>query len=69
MIKFRLNILLAMRNMNQSDLSRKTGIRYATINAYYNNYEVLINKHHLNKICEVLGCALSELIEYTPDKK
>lgn len=69
MIKFKLNVLLAIRNMNQSDLSRKTGIRYGTINAYYNNYEELINKHHLDKICKVLGCTLSELIEYIPDKE
>jgi putative transcriptional regulator len=55
--------------MNQSELSRQTGIRLNTINEMYHELIERINVDHLDKICEALGCRLDELIEYIPNKK
>lgn len=69
MIRIYLSRLLGERRMTQADLARKTKIRAATINEYYNEFAVRVNLEHLDKICEVLGCELSELIERVPDAK
>lgn len=69
MIRIHLSRLLGERRMTQSDLSRKTGIRVATINELYHELAVRVNLEHLDKICEVLNCELTELIEYVPNKK
>jgi putative transcriptional regulator len=57
-----LSRLLGERRLTQKDLSKKTSIRIATINEYYNELSDRINLEHMDKICEVLGCELSELI-------
>lgn len=69
MIRIYLYKLLGERKMTQRDLSRKTGIRPATINELYHELVERVSLEHLNKICEVLDCRLDELIEYIPDKK
>lgn len=69
MIRIYLYKLLGERKMTQKDLSRKTGIRPATINELYHELVERVNLEHLNKICEVLNCRLDELMEYIPDKK
>lgn len=63
MIRIRLSTLLGERRWTQADLSRKTGIRAATINELYNEFAERVNLEHLDKICEVLGCELGELIQ------
>lgn len=67
MIRIYLSRLLGERRWTQADLARRTGIRAATINEYYNEFAVRINLEHLDKICEVLGCDLKELIARVPN--
>lgn len=55
--------------MKQSDLKKKTGIRSGTVNAYYHEYVQRMNVKDLIKICDCLGCSLSELLEYNPKEK
>jgi putative transcriptional regulator len=69
MFKINLRKLLFDKELNQSDLHRKTGIRYNTINAYYHGYVKRANIADLIKICDVLECSLSELMEYDPENK
>lgn len=68
MIRIRLSTLLGERRMTQADLARRTGIRPATINEMYHELVDRVNLEHLDKICEVLDCDLSELIIYEPNK-
>lgn len=68
MIRIRLSTLLGERRMTQADLARRTGIRPATINEMYHELVERVNLEHLDKICEVLDCDLSELIIYEPNK-
>lgn len=69
MLKYNLRRLLCDRNMNMSDLKRKSGINYNTITAYYHGYIKRMNVTDLIKICDTLGCSLNELMEYTPKEK
>jgi putative transcriptional regulator len=69
MIRIYLSRLLGERRWTQADLARKTGIRPATINEYYNEFAERIKLEHLDLICEALGCELSDLIQRVPDQK
>lgn len=68
MIRIHLSRLLGERRMKQKDLAILTGIRPATINEIYNELIERVNLDHLNRICSVLECPLSDLLEYVPDK-
>ena len=68
MIKIRLSRLLGERRINQADLARRTGIRPATINYWYNELVDRITLEHLDRICEVLDCDISDIIEYVPNE-
>lgn len=67
MIRIHLSRLLGERRMTQAELSRKTGIRAATINEMYHELTDRVNLEHLDRICEVLDCPLSDLMEYIPN--
>lgn len=68
MIRIRLSALLGERRWTQADLARKTGIRANTINELYHELATRVSFEHLDKICEVLGCELTDLIVYSPSK-
>ncbi|MEN6317048.1 MAG: helix-turn-helix transcriptional regulator [Clostridiaceae bacterium] len=69
MILFKLKDRLHDRSMNQLTFSKKTGIRYNTVNAYFHGYVKRMRPDDLNKMCEFLECSLTDLVEYAPDKK
>lgn len=69
MIRILLSTRLGERRWTQADLSRKTGIRAATINDLYHELTDRVNLEHLDKICEVLECDLCDLIVRVPDEK
>lgn len=62
-IRIRLAQLLGQRKMTQAELSRKTEIRPNTINEMYWELTERVNLNHIEKICTVLDCEVSELIE------
>lgn len=68
-IKFKLKLLLAIKEMTQRELSEATGIRPPTISAICTNSVKHIPVDVLDKICEVLKCQPGDLIQYFPDKK
>ena len=69
MIKIHLSRLLGERKWTQADLSRRTGIRPNTVSALYNEFIDRISLQQLDKICEVLGCDLHDLLEYVPPSR
>lgn len=69
MIRILLSRKLGELRMTQADLSRATGIRPNTINEYYHELAERINLEHFDLICEALGCDLSEILVYTPNKE
>lgn len=68
MIKIHLSAMLGKYRMTQAELARKSGIRPATICEIYNEMCDRINLEHLDRICEVLNCDISDLLEYQPNK-
>ena len=60
-LKTKLSAILGEKRMSQSELSKKTGIRAATINEYYNDIWRSIKKKHIEQICKTLNCDISDL--------
>ncbi len=54
--------------MSQRELADLTGIRPNTINEWYHEIVVSLRVEHIDRICEVLGCSISDLIEVVPNK-
>ena len=69
MIKFKVKIMLAVREMTQKDLAEKTGIRPPTVSAICTGAIKHLPVDALDKICTVLDCQPSDLMEYIPEKE
>ena len=61
--------LCEKRGISKYRLAQMTGIRPATISDIYNEVAERLNIEHLDRICEVLDCDLSDLIEYISNKQ
>ena len=69
MIKIKLSRLLGDIRMTQKELANKTGIRSATINEYYHELVERVNLDYISRICKVLDCEVSDILEYVPDER
>ena len=63
MIKCKLRILMAIKEVNQKELSEATGIRPNTISGYVNNTYTTINKDHLEILCNFFECSVEDIFE------
>lgn len=68
MIRIHLSGLLGEKRWTQAYLSQMTGIRPNTISDIYNEIAERISLEHLDRICEVLECELTDLMEYVPNE-
>ena len=67
MIRIHLSKLLGERKMKVADLARLTGInQHGLAKLYYENAKE-IPIETLDKICQALNCAISDLLEYVSD--
>lgn len=64
MIKFKVKVWLAMRDMTQKELAERTGIRPPTISAICTGTIKHLPMEALDKICTVLDCQPGDLIEF-----
>ncbi|MCI9192354.1 MAG: helix-turn-helix transcriptional regulator [Acutalibacter muris] len=62
MIRILLSTRLGELRWTQADLALKTGIRPNTISELYHEVATRVSLEQLDKICEVLGCDLTDLI-------
>lgn len=62
-IRIGLDDLLRERNITRYELSKRTGIKFQTIDNYYKNKVVRYDSDILLKICKALHCTIDELIE------
>lgn len=69
MIRIRLSNILGELRWTQKKLAKEANIRPATINELYHEMTDRVNLEHLDKICEVTGKTLNDLLEYIPNKK
>lgn len=68
MIKFKVKVMLAIREMTQKDLAERTGIRPPTVSAICTGAVKHLPIEALNEICKVLDCQPSDLMEYVKDE-
>ena len=66
-IKFKVKVMLAMRDMTQKELAERTGIRPPTISAICTGAVKQLPVEALNKICKVLDCQPADLMEFVKD--
>ena len=67
MIKFKVKVMLAIREMTQKELAEQTGIRPPTISAICLGTVKHLPIEALDKICGVLDCQPADLMEYVAD--
>lgn len=63
MIKVHLSRLLGERRMTQKELAQKAGLRTQTVSKIYNEQVKGLEFDTIEKICRVLNCDLSDLLE------
>ena len=69
MIKFKVKVMLAIREMTQKALAERTGIRPSTISDISKGTVKHLPVDALNKICAALDCQPADLMEYVADKE
>lgn len=67
MIKFKVKVMLAIRDMTQKELAQRTGIRPPTVSAICTGTIKHLPVDALDKMCEVLDCQPADLIEYVKE--
>lgn len=67
MIKFKVKVMLAIRDMTQKELAEKTGVRPPTISAICTGAAKHLPIDVLDKICAVLDCQPADLMEYVKE--
>jgi putative transcriptional regulator len=62
MIHCRLNLLMAERRLNVSELSRATGISRTMLSNLYNDDFARIDVETLDKLCNFFACDVGDLL-------
>lgn len=62
-VRLNLDAVLKEKSISQRELSRKTGIKQPTISKMCNNTLEHFPLDSLAKICEVLDCEITDVIE------
>jgi putative transcriptional regulator len=68
LIKFRVKVMLAERNMTQKQLSDITGVRPPTVSAICLGTAKHIPVDVLEKFCDALSCQPGDLMEYVEEE-
>ncbi len=63
-IKVKLAALLEQHNITRNRLSTLTGAKYQVIDRYYKGKVERVDLDFLAKVCSVLDCDISDLLEY-----
>jgi putative transcriptional regulator len=67
MIKFRVKVMLALREMTQKELSEKTGVRPPTVSAICTGTAKHIPVNVLDSFCQALNCQPGDIMEYVEE--
>ncbi len=62
MVRILLSARLGEQRMTQTELARRTGIRFQTVNDWYNEITDSVKLEHLAEICRVLECDICDLL-------
>ena len=67
MVRLTLDKYLDSHGITRYELSKRTEIRFQIIDNYYKNKVVRYDSDILNRICNSLGCDISQIIEHKKD--
>ncbi len=68
MVRLTIDRYLDKRGITRYELSKRTEIKFQTIDRYYKNRVVRYDSYILNRICEVLECNVGDILEYIKDE-
>ncbi|MGI5895343.1 MAG: helix-turn-helix domain-containing protein [Oscillospiraceae bacterium] len=64
----KLSKVLDERNITRNKLRTLTGVKYEVIDRYYKAINIeMVDLDFLAKVCCVLNCSISDLLEYVPN--
>lgn len=64
MVKLTVKNYIDSHGITRYELAKRSGISYQIIDKYYKNKVVRYDSYVLDKICEAVGCDISDIIEY-----
>ena len=65
-IIFKLSSLMKQKGLSKNRLCVLTGLRFETIQGYYNGTIGRVDLYVLSELCKVLECNVQDIIEYVP---
>lgn len=68
MIVVNLDVMMARRKMNLSQLSERVDITLANLSVLKNNKAKAVRFSTLEAVCAALDCQPGDILEYVPDK-
>jgi len=68
MIIINVDVMLAKRKMNVTELTEHVGLTMANVSLIKNAKVKAIKLSTLNKICAALDCQPGDILEYRPDQ-
>ncbi len=68
MVKLSLDKYLDKCGITRYELSKRTEIKFQTIDRYYKNKVVRYDSYILDRICTALDCQISDILEYSEDE-
>ena len=63
-VRIKLDTYLKSIKITRYELSKRTGIKYQTIDNYYKNKVSRYDSHILAQICTCLDCNIGDIIEF-----
>lgn len=69
MIRIKLKVVMADRNLTQKQLAELSGVPQPIISQYSSNKTTALSRKTLNTFCKVLNCKIEDLLEYVEDKE
>ena len=68
-IKINIENQLAAKNLSKNKFSQRAELQRTQLNKYINNDIVLLNIDVLARMCTVLECNISDILEFIPPEK
>lgn len=68
-IQIKLDEQIRKSGLSKNKFSQKAEMQRTQLNKYINNEVSLLDKAVLARICYVLGCSISDILEYVPDDR
>ena len=66
-IRIKLDEYLKSLNISRYELSKRTKIKFQTIDNYYKNKVIRYDSHILAQICTCLKCDIGDILEFKKD--